>query len=215
LRFDGAGDLFLAGQLVGTLNLGLSTLTSQGGSDILLLKLDRDGTPLFARSYGDAGALQRADAIAVDADGNVVVAGTFDGRVDFGSGALEVEPNRCSSDAWCLTDGFAAKFNSRGEAIWSVGFGPMRAVSDLAIDSSGNSALSGTLPGGVRPFRQTWLAKLDPKGAELWRRSEWPETGIGAGQAVAVDADDRVLWSLSSRPSLELEEQAYLAKLSP
>lgn len=215
VRFDGAGNLLLTGAFTGTLNLGTSTLTSQGGSDILLLKLDRHGTPVFAHGYGDVGAQQRADAIAVDAEGNVIVAGTFDGRVDFGAGALELTPGQCSTDAWCVTDGFAAKFNPRGEAIWSVGFGPMRAVSDLALDSSGNGVLSGTLPGGVRPFRQTWLAKLDPNGTEIWHRSEWPETGIGAGQAVAVDADDRVLWSLSSRPSLELPEQAYLAKLTP
>ena len=215
VQLDATGDVVLAGELVGTLDLGTARLISQGGADVLLLRLGPDGTPVFARSYGDPGALQRAQAITVDDEGNVVIAGTFDGRVDFGIGALELTPAQCSSDAWCVTDGFATKFDAQGQALWSVAFGPMRAVSGLASDADGNVVLSGALPGGVRPFRQTWLAKLDPKGAEIWHRSEWPDTGIGAGHGVAVDANAQVFWSLSARPSLDLEERSYLAKLSP
>lgn len=215
IRFDSVGNLLLAGELVGTLDVGFGTLVSQGGSDILLLKLDAAGTPIFARSYGDAGMLQRATALAVDDADNAVIAGTFDGRVDFGVGALELTPTQCSSDAWCVTNGFTAKLDAQGQALWSVAFGPMRAVSGVAVDLNGNSVLSGALPGGVRPFRQTWLAKLDPDGSEIWRRSEWPDTGIGAGQGVAIDPRAQVFWSLSTRPSLDLEEQSYLAKLEP
>ena len=215
LRFDSAQNLLLSGELVGTLDFGAGTLTSRGGSDILLLKLAPDGTPLFARSFGDAGALQRAEAIAVDAEDNVVIAGTFDGRIDFGVGALELTPAQCSADAWCVTDGFVAKLDPQGQAIWSAALGPMRAVSGAAIDHAGNSVLSGALPGGVRPFRQTWLATLDPNGVEAWHRSEWPDTGIGAGHGIAIDRDGRIFWSLSARPSLELEEQSYLVKLTP
>lgn len=215
VQFDGGGNLLLAGELVGTLDLEGASLISQGGADVLLLKLDPDGTPLFAHRYGDAGALQRAQAIAVDDQDNVVVAGTFDGRVDFGAGALPLAPAQCSSDAWCVTNGFAAKFDAQGQAAWSVAFGPMRAMSGAAVDSNGNSVLSGALPGGVRPFRQTWLAKLDTNGAQVWQRAEWPDTGIGAGGGVAVDSDARVFWSLNARPSLELEERSYLALLTP
>jgi hypothetical protein len=214
-RFDSAGSLLLTGELVGTLDFGAGSLSSQGGSDVLLLKLAPDGTPIFAHSYGDAGTQQRAQAIAVDDDDNVVIAGTFDGRVDFGAGALELTPAQCSSDAWCVTDGFAAKLDAQGRALWSVALGPMRDVPGVAIDLNGNTVLSGALPGGVRPFRQTWLAKLDSSGAEVWHRSEWPDTGIGAGRGVAVDRRAQVFWSLSARPSLGLEEQSYLAKLTP
>jgi hypothetical protein len=215
VQFDGAGNLLLAGELVGTVDFGAGPVTSQGGSDVLLLKLAPDGTPLFVHGYGDAGALQRAQALAVDDEGNVVVAGTFDGRLDFGAGALEHTPAQCSSDAWCVTNGFAAKLDAQGQAAWSVAFGPMRAVSGAAIDLNGHTVLSGALPGGVRPFRQTWLAKLDANGAEVWHRAEWPDTGIGAGRGVAIDRNAQVFWSLSARPSLELEERFYLAKLTP
>jgi hypothetical protein len=216
VQFDSAGNLLLAGQLVGTLQLDSGrTLESEGGSDVLLLKLDANGAPVFAHRYGDAGTLQQAEALAVDHEDNVVVAGTFDGRIDFGAGPLELTPAQCSSDAWCVTNGFAAKLDAQGRASWSVAFGPMRAVSGVAIDLNGNTVVSGALPGGVRPFRQTWLTKLDTNGAELWRRSEWPDTGIGAGHGVAIDGYGRVFWSLRVRPTLELEERSYLAKLTP
>ncbi len=215
LRFDRAGNLLVTGELVGALDFGTGTLTSRGGSDVLLLKLAPDGTTIFARNFGDAGALQRAEAIALDDQDNVVVTGTFDGRLDFGAGALELTPAGCSSDAWCVTDGFVVKLDAQGQVLWSLALGPMRSLSGVALDASGNVVISGALPGGVRPFRQTFIAKLAANGDELWRRAEWPDTGIGAGYGVAIDRDAQIFWGISARPSLALEEQSYLAKLTP
>jgi hypothetical protein len=75
--------------------------------------------------------------------------------------------------------------------------------------------LSGARPGGVSPYRTTWLNELDADGAQLWQRSEWPETGVGAGRAVAIDPDGNLFWPISVRPTLEADELAYVAKLSP
>jgi hypothetical protein len=145
----------------------------------------------------------------------VVIAGVFDGSLDFESGALTLRPDACSSDAWCNTFGFVAKLDRSGTAQWSRQLGPMRSIPGAAADSRGNVVLSGALPGGVRPFRNTWLSSVDAQGTTSWSRMEWPETGIGSGHAVAIDHCDNVLWSLSARPDLESEERAYVAKLSP
>ena len=45
------------------------------------------GKHLWSKRFGDAGT-QAANAIAADASGNVIVAGRFEGTVDFGGGAL-------------------------------------------------------------------------------------------------------------------------------
>ncbi len=43
--------------------------------------------PLWSKRFGD-GSGQGAAAVAVDASGNVIITGLFEGTVDFGRGAL-------------------------------------------------------------------------------------------------------------------------------
>ena len=209
---DEQGRVWLTGGLIGSADFAGATLSSYGGSDVFVVQLAADGSLLSARNFGDAGALQRGESIVV-ADGTVLVAGTFDGSLDFGAGALQW--TGCSTDAWCQTFGFVVQLAADGSAIWSKSLGPMRAVAGAAAGPAGRIALSGALPGGVRPFRQTWLVELDNAGTELFRRAEWPETGIGAGHGVTFDGCGRLLWALSVRPSLALEERTYWAKLLP
>ncbi len=214
LAFDSRGELWLAGTLEGERAFGATTLASEGGSDVLLLELDANGAPVTARRFGDSAALQRAEAIAVDADDNVLLGGTCDGTLDFGAGVLEHRPRSCTSDAWCVTSGFLAKLDHDGGARFSVSLGLARAVPGLAAGAGGDIAVSSVLPGGVRPFRQPRVSLLGPDAERLWQRSDYPATGIGGGHAVTFDANGDVIWSVSARPSLELEEESYLAKLA-
>ncbi len=215
VAFDADGNLLLAGELRGTRDFGGGPLTSRGGADIVVAKLASDGQHIFSRSFGDVGEQQRAESIAVDAAGNAVIAGVFDGSVDFGQSAVTLTASSCSSDAWCNTFGFVTKLDAQGEVPWSVGLGPMRALPAAASDSRGDYVVSGALPGGVRPFRSSLALALDSDGAELWRRAEWPETGIGSGHALAIDPCNDVLWAVTARPDFESGENSYIAKLSP
>ena len=215
VAFDADGSLLLAGELRGTRDFGGGPLTSRGGADLFVAKLASDGQHIFSRSFGDVGEQQRAESIAVDAAGNAVIAGVFDGSVDFGTGALTLTASSCSSDAWCNTFGFVAKLDERGEVAWSASLGPMRALPAAVSDSRGNYVVSGALPGGVTPFRNSLALAFDGNGAQLWRRAEWPETGIGSGHALAVDPCDDVLWAVTARPNFESGEHSYVAKLSP
>jgi len=215
VALDSFGNAFLTGELNGTVDFGGGALHSAGGADIFVAKLSPSGEHIFSRRFGDAAAEQRGQAIAVDRSNNVLVSGVFDGEVDFGTGALSLPAGACSTEAWCQTAGFVTKLDARGNALWSVSRGPMRALSGVTADSRGNVVLSGALPGDVTPFHIPQLSELDADGAELWRRSEWPETGIGAGHDVVVDSCDNLLWSVSVLPSLGSDEQPYIAKLSP
>ena len=214
VALDDAGNLLLAGALVGTQDFGGGPLSSQGGSDIVVVKLGPQGQHVFSRAFGDAGE-QQGQGIAVDAQGAALVTGVFDGTVDFGSGVLELKPGSCPAEAWCKSSGFATKLDAEGSSLWSVELGPMRAMAGVASDSHGNFVLSGALPGGVAPYRSSLLAALDANGDQLWRRAEWPGTGIGSGHGVAIDACDDVIWSVSARPDLNTDERSYVAKLSP
>lgn len=213
LALDADGAVLLTGALTTDQDFGGGVLSSRGGSDVLLVKLSPNGEHLFSRGFGDAGTLQQGEQIAVDRAGNVLMAGTFDGTLDFGAGPLTLPSDACSADAWCMTSGFIAKLGSDGRALWSVSLGPVRAVGGLVVDASGGPVVSAALPGGVRPFRLTWLGAFDAQGCARWQRSEWPATGIGAGHALDVDGSGRLLWGLSARPSLEAEEQSFIATL--
>jgi hypothetical protein len=215
VALDRSGNLLLAGELSGTHDFGGGPLTSRGGADVVVVKLDTHGQHVFSRSFGDAGPQQRAESIAVDAQGNALIAGVFDGSVDFGNGALTLTASSCSSDAWCNTFGFVAKLDAQGTTAWSADLGPMRTLAAAASDLLGNFVVSGALPGGVTPFRNTLAVALDANGLRLWRRAEWPETGIGAGHALAIDPCNDVLWAVTARPDFQTNEHSYVAKLSP
>jgi hypothetical protein len=215
IALDSLGNVAITGGLRGSVDFGGGALVSAGGEDVFLALLDAEGNHRFSRAFGDAGQNQRGEAIAFDRDGHILVSGVLDGAVDFGLGELSPRAGACPSEVGCKFAGFVAKFDATGSARFSVNQGPMRTLAGISSNSKGEVIVSGATPGGVSPYRIPLLLALDAGGAELWRETEWPESGIGSGRALTVDACDAVIWSLSARPDLSSDEAPYLAKLSP
>lgn len=90
---DASGDVFLAGHFTGpTLETGGAVLANadvagRGTADAFVAWLDPSGAPLYAARFGDGGN-DIASALGLTASGDVVVAGSFDGTIDFGTGPL-------------------------------------------------------------------------------------------------------------------------------
>ena len=208
---DATGAVLVTGGFSGTTDFGGGELTSAGGSDVFVVKLGSDGSHVWSKRFGDAGDMQQGQAVAADPAGNVLVSGVFNGTLDFGTGVHTT--HACPSEVWCSTWGFVAKLDADGNTAWSLDRGPMRAWNAIAAAASGAVLVSGTEPGNVNPFRRPLLLALDASGQSLWQRLEWPDTGLGSGRGVTVDACGGVLWSLTSRPSVQSNDQAYLAKL--
>ena len=99
------------------------------------------GKHLWSKCFGD-GSDQYAIAVAVDASRNLIVAGYFEGTLDFGGGVLT------SAGA---NDIFVAKFGSDGAHLWSKRFGDGsdQAASAVAVDASGNVIVTGVFRGTV------------------------------------------------------------------
>jgi hypothetical protein len=142
LATDSAGNVVIAGYFTGTVDFGGGVLTSAGGEDVFVAKLDPDGNHLWSKVYGNASD-QDAHSVAVDAAGNVVITGAFSGAVDFGGGPL--------TSAGVDEDIFVAKLNGAGAHQWSKRFGD--AVKQfgygVAVDSGGDVFLTGTFSGAV------------------------------------------------------------------
>ena len=213
VALDPENNVVLAGAFSRALDLGGGPLESEGGQDIFVAKLDPDGGQLFSRRFGDAGPEQRAQAVSVDAAGNILVSGVFDGSVDFGGGPLTAESAGCAE--LCEWGGFIAKLDPNGDHLFSRARFPIRALVGITHNSRGDVIVSGSVPSENQPYHMPLLIALDALGSELYEISDSPSTGAGAGHRVAVDPCDNVFWTLSVLPSDAASEQSLVLKLSP
>jgi outer membrane protein assembly factor BamB len=136
---DGEGNVFVATDFFGQVDVAGQMLTSAGSSDVLLLKLSPSGEVLWGKRFGDASA-QTVSGIALDGSGNILLAGAFKGTIDFGGGPLE------SAGA---DDIFVVKLNASGEHRFSRRFGGpnAQAATALAVDRSEYPVVAGDLFG--------------------------------------------------------------------
>jgi uncharacterized protein (AIM24 family) len=170
---DKAGNIVIAGDFGGTISLGGPMLTSAGGSDIFVAELDASGGHIWSARFGDAEQ-QLFPRVAVDGDGDVVIAGNFTGTIDFGGDSFT---------SAMINHLFMAKFDGAGHHLWSKQFGgdqtPVN-LNGLAASGSGGVALAGNFTGmldlGGSPLvaasagGDSFLATFDGSGAFLWNR---------------------------------------------
>jgi len=159
------GDVYVAGSVSGAVDVGGGTLTSAGGSDVLIAKFDRNGNHKWSKRFGDA-AVQSASAIAVDAVGSVFIAGGNLGSVDFGGGAIATAGG---------ADHFVAKFDTNGAHVWSKGFGDAAQQLNAQIALVGNDVVllglnSGSVDfGGGATAASNYLVRLSgTDGQHVW-----------------------------------------------
>jgi hypothetical protein len=86
LATDPLGNVLVAGTLQGSIDIG-SSLTSVGGNDVFLAKLDSAGNHVWSLRLGD-GASQQLNALASSGPTTAAFAGSFAGAPDFGGTVL-------------------------------------------------------------------------------------------------------------------------------
>lgn len=153
------------------------------------LAANEGGTQIWSKALGGSG-YDSADAVAVDASGNVFVTGQFWGSVGFGGGTL------VSAGSW---DIFVAKYSGlTGAHLWSRRFGGAATEEGLglAVDASGNVFVTGhysstAIDFGGGPLTNAgntdiFLAKLSgSNGNHLWSR-RFGNTGADESRATTV-----------------------------
>lgn len=118
------------------------SLTSNGGLDVWVARLDDTGTGIWAVHYGGSGD-DRDPKIAVDAAGDIYVAGSFTDQVMFGADKLVSEGG---------PDVFVVKLHGNdGSAAWAVSLGStgIDGVGDIAVDAAGHVVLAASLGGPI------------------------------------------------------------------
>ncbi|MDB4993598.1 MAG: hypothetical protein JWM74_1030, partial [Myxococcaceae bacterium] len=194
---NAAGDAYLTGAFEGTLELGGTPL--QRGpelqSGIYLTRLGPTGNHEFSRAFFDTAPGTYPTALAVDADGNVAIAGILAKSIDLGGGPLGAE----------LGGIFVAKYNKYGAHRWSRVYPADKYqnavfVSSVAFDAGGNVLVAGSFEQGLdfgsgkivsmaKP--DVFVAKISVDGEAQWARRHG-DTDANITNALAADAAGNV-----------------------
>jgi peptidoglycan hydrolase-like protein with peptidoglycan-binding domain len=188
ITVDSSGNSYITGYFEGTVDFGAGNVTSAGSADIFVLKLNSSGTFQWVNTYGGS-AFDVGMDITVDSSGNSYITGYFEGTVDFGAG------NVTSAGA---ADIFILKLNSSGAFQWVNIFGGTSTDvgQGIAVDSSGNSYITGSFQGTVdfgsgditpSGFDDIFVLKVNPSGTFQWV-STFGGTSNDVGEDIAVDS---------------------------
>src|SRR5262249_18344080 len=157
-------------------------------NDTFVVKLGPDLDHLASASFPDASTDQSYNEVAVDSAGNVVVAGDFEGSIDFGGG-----PPAGAGDH----GRFLAKVGPQLKHLQSKSFGDAESqrAADVAVDGAGNIVLIGNFTGSIDlgggPLTSAggsdiFVAKFDPELKHLQSKS-FGDAADQTARSVAFD----------------------------
>lgn len=177
IAVDAAGNSSITGEFYSkSVAFGSFTVSNSNFDDIFTARYNAAGTAVWAKTGGGKG-YDYGYGVAVDTAGNTYMTGGFEGPATFG--AVTLNP---ANPAIC-----AVKYNSAGAVVWAKNvLNPGdAAVSNIAVDSAGNSYLASGIDA---PNRQLFVTKLDRDGATLWSKGAGGPNGSIYGRSVGVDS---------------------------
>jgi hypothetical protein len=191
------GDVVVAGEFDGKMDLGGGVIESAGGMDAFVARLRGDtGTGVWRARLGDSGNPQRIYAVAVGPSGEVGITGEFGGSMGLGNLGI---------GSLSTTDAFAAVLEKDGSPRWMKSFGDAVGYDQLgggiAIDPAGNVVVAGSFNGSISFGGDTFqtsgvdvsgfLAKLaGSDGSHVWSTAFMDDQGLRAwGVSAGPDAD--------------------------
>jgi hypothetical protein len=187
------GEFALGGIIDGHLDVGAAP---QDGKIFLVMRAANGDLADWSGKFSYAESSNAwVEGAAIDAGGNVYIAGTFTGQVSI-EGAEALASNNGSQD------GFVAAFDKDGNPLWShaIGDGAVQAVHGVAVDGEGHVLVVGEFEGALDPegnIKSTgnvdgFLVALDAEGKLLSTRI-FGGAGTERARAVAVGPDGRAV----------------------
>ncbi|MEZ4686991.1 MAG: SBBP repeat-containing protein [Bacteroidia bacterium] len=206
MAVDNNGDNYLTGGFKQTVDFdpgpGTANLTSAGGTDMFVSKLDASGNFAWAKRIGGPGTTIAYD-MKLDNTGNIYLTGAFQQTVDFDPG-----PGITNLTSEGLVDIFVLKLDGSGNFVWAKRFGGISrngaSGHGIALDRSGNIHITGTFvdsidfdPGpGTAILRgagtsDVFVLKLDANGDFVWVKGI-AGSSVEIGYKIEVDASGNV-----------------------
>ncbi len=133
---DSVGNSFITGIFEDTATFGSIALTSSGGYDVFIAKLNSNGDWQWAEKAGGSSN-EIGYGISIDSNGNSYVTGIFSGTATFDSDTL--------TSSGASNDIFISKLNSNGDWQWvkQAGGSSSDTGQGISVDSNGDVYVSG------------------------------------------------------------------------
>lgn len=184
---DAAGNVYVTGKFKATVDFdpgpAVHNLSSFGGWDIFIIKVDPSGLFQWAKQMGGTGD-DVANAIAIDINGIIYTTGYFSNTVDFDPGPASFNLVANGSNI------FVSKLTAAGDFIWAKGMGgtSINGTADegmsIGVDQNGNVFTCGHFWSANADFdpgpgsfilssagnMDLFISKLDPNGNFLWAK---------------------------------------------
>lgn len=168
------GDVLVAGLFTDTFGLDKSSqLNSNGNAEMFLMRLDQQGEVVWSKQFGGKLA-DSPRALAVSAQGEIVMVGSFEGLMTYKVGERVPKVNSAGA-----RDAVVMKLDKNGNALWAERFGGngYDVASAVALRKDGSIIVAGTFQNEVkvdstalesRGFRDVYVQALDANGKNLW-----------------------------------------------
>ena len=177
IKTDNAGNVYITG------NTTFRDSGAYGNIDYLTVKYNTSGVQQWASTYNGTGPVgdqtDSANAIALDASGNVYVTGMSEGNVS-GHGNL-------------FEDYLTIKYDASGNQLWTARFnGAAKRIDEayaIATDKQGNAYVTGLSTDDGYEFA---TIKYNSSGIQQWVQTYQGAGGTALGIAIAVDDNSNV-----------------------
>jgi len=201
ISVDTSGNVYTTGYFLGTVDFdpGVDTfdLTSAGGFDIFISKLDSSGNFIWAKQIGGTDN-DFGQSITTDNSGNAYITGCFIGVVDF-----DTDTSTYTMTSINYEDIFVLKLNTNGQLVWAKKAGGPSGESGYSIktDASGNVFTAGSFTNTVdfnpadtltyylstNGNQDIFILKLDSSGNFAWAKQFG---GIGSDYCKSIFVDE-------------------------
>jgi hypothetical protein len=194
LGTDANGNVYVVGSYTTTDAIfGNVTLASVFNGSSFLVKYDAQGNALWALNVG--GNLNNANSIAVDANGNSFITGSFTGSYIIGGpDSVPLNSN---------IEGYTIKYDSAGNSVWATGISGNNVFNNaITLDAAGNVYVTGSYDGDSVLIGNSivlsnnhgdgmFTVKYDKNGNPLWAKNVSLSSFVNPG-GIATDGQGNV-----------------------
>ena len=157
---------------------GGSATFGGGNTDLVVAKIDAAGKVIWGKQYGGLGD-QVCQSAALDADGNVIIAGNYSGDL---FSLPNVADTSGGTDALFMAKLSAADGTLVNAKTWGAAAGKISLANALAVDSSGNVVMGGYIGNQVdfggghvanyAGLNDAFVVKFDPSFNSVWAKGD-------------------------------------------